>query len=478
MVLAAGRGARLGAEDLPKPLVQVAGLTLLGRTLRTLWRAGVRRVVVVVGHRADEVRAGLERARDLDALDIALVENREFDGQNGLSVLVGAALLRDERFFLTMSDHVFDASIVRALAKAGTPRGGLSLAVDRHISTIFDIDDATKVAFGAACSAGVFTIAAIGKSLERFDAADTGVFLATRGLVDALAEVRGAEGDASLSDGVTKLARNGLANAVDVSGALWQDVDTPETKREAERRLFASLRKREDGIVSRHLNRFISIAISRVLCRTSVRPNHVTMVTFAVGIAAALAASAGTWAFTALGGFLYQWKSILDGVDGELARLKLEGSALGAWLDTLVDDFTNWAFYAGVALGAWRASGEVSWLWLGAAAVLFAIIVSVGMYRWIWTRKRTGDLLAFEWFWESRRTTLARAPANADGFDPKLLVKQDFFVFLFFLLALANVVSYALYAVAAMGIVLSVLLAIQFAREARSARRVKSANSR
>jgi hypothetical protein len=117
-------------------------------------------------------------------------------------------------------------------------------------------------------------------------------------------------------------------------------------------------------------------------------------------------------------------------------------------------------------------------LWLGAACVLFAIIVSAGMYRWIWTRKRTGDLLAFEWFWESPRATLARAPTNAGGFDPKLLAKQDFFVFLFFLLALADVVSYALYAVAAMGVVLSALLAIQFAREARSAHGARAENSR
>ena len=480
VILAAGRGLRLGCEDVPKPLTHVCGLPLLERTLRTLHAEGVRRAVVVVGYRADDIRAALARL-SIAGLELVVAENPEWERQNGLSVLAAAPHVRGD-FFLTMADHVFDRGLVRALGAVGAPVGGLALAVDRDIAGVFDLDDATKVETRGDL------IVAIGKTLGHYDAVDTGVFACTHGLLEALAGVRAERGDASLSEGVARLASAGRARAVDVTGSLWQDVDTEETLREAEKRLLASLRKPADGLVSRHLNRSLSLAITRVLCRTPLRPNHATLLTLLCGAGAACAAAVGDYAFGVLGGFLYQWKSILDGVDGELARLKFQGSALGAWLDTLVDDATNWMFYAGVAVGAYRHSGESTWLYLGLSSVVLAVLVSAVMYHWIWTRKHTGDLLAFEWFWENAVKLVkpsygAKHPNDAmrqgvtfpgeRGWVGRLqlLAKQDFFCLLFFVFALAGCLPALLYLVAVMGVVLLMLLAIQYLREARARRR-------
>jgi CDP-L-myo-inositol myo-inositolphosphotransferase len=465
VVLAAGRGARLQggngiageslagtAADLPKPLVSVCGLTLLKRTLQTLQAEGVTRAVVVVGYRAGEVRAAVEGDRDL-RLELCFVENPEWSLANGLSVLAAREAVRGD-FLLTMADHVFDRAIVSALQLVGAPEGGLSLAVDRKVDQVFDLPDATKVETDGD------RIVAIGKHLLHYDAIDTGFFACSQGLMEALASVRAERGDASLSEGVARLAAQGRARAVDVGAATWQDVDTPEALREAERRLLQSLRKPADGIVARYLNRHVSLALSRMLCRTRIRPNQVTLFTFLVGCAAAGLVALGEYLPALLGALLYQVKSILDGVDGEIARLKFQGTKLGEWLDTLGDDLSNILFYAGVGLGAYRLSGDPLYLYLGGAGVALAAICSGLMYYWIWTRLRSGDLLRFRWFFEA-----APGGGSSAGVFSRLkyLAKQDFFVLFFFVLAAFGVLHAALYFVCGMGVLLLVLLAVHFA---------------
>jgi CDP-L-myo-inositol myo-inositolphosphotransferase len=458
VILAAGQGARLcGESDAPKPLTRVCGLTLFKRTLLSLQAEGVKRAVVVVGYRADEIRRAAEGDPDL-RLEISFVENPDWRLGNGISVLAAKGEVQGE-FFLTMADHVFERGILRALRAGGIPAGGVSLAVDRKLAEVFDLEDATKVETSGD------RIVRIGKQLTLYDAIDTGLFACSSGLFESLDRIRALRKDASLSEGVGLLAQEGRARAVEIGDATWQDVDTPATLREAERRLLRTLRKPADGLVARHLNRHISLAITRRLARTRVRPNHVTLFTFAVGCAAAWLAAGGEAVTAALGGFLYQCKSILDGVDGELARLKFQGSRLGEWLDTVGDDLSNILFYAGVAVGAERATGDSLYLYLGGAAILLALFCSGLMYRWIWTRERSGDLLAFRWFFEREGT-------EAPGILAKLkyLAKQDFFVFFFFLLGLFGALHLSLYFVCGVGVVLVCLLAVQYAMSPRAPR--------
>src|ERR687892_2242099 len=83
VILAAGSGLRLARDS--KPLARVAGVTLLERAVWALRRAGVERVVAVVGHRGDEVRRFVAER----ALLVELVENPDYLRGNGSSVLVG-----------------------------------------------------------------------------------------------------------------------------------------------------------------------------------------------------------------------------------------------------------------------------------------------------------------------------------------------------------------------------------------------------
>ncbi|HKS90314.1 MAG TPA: CDP-alcohol phosphatidyltransferase family protein, partial [Tepidiformaceae bacterium] len=82
-----------------------------------------------------------------------------------------------------------------------------------------------------------------------------------------------------------------------------------------------------DGIVSRHLNRPLSRPIARALAHTPVTPNMVTALTLLLSIAATLLIATG---FQIAGGIGIQVVSVVDGVDGELARLTNKASRFGA----------------------------------------------------------------------------------------------------------------------------------------------------
>ncbi len=238
VVLAAGGGTRpraaTGKGDLLKPLAPVAGAPLVARTLRTLWRQGIERAIVVTGYAAATVETGLRGMEERAGLDIQFARNPAWHRQNGLSVLAARELTNGAPFLLTMADHVYSGSIVAALRACPANGAAAILAVERRLHEVRDLDDATRVSTGAGGR-----IREIAKGLADFDAVDTGVFLCRPALFDALEEEKAERGgDCSLSDGIRRLAHQGRALAVDIpASAWWQDVDTLADLRLAERRI-------------------------------------------------------------------------------------------------------------------------------------------------------------------------------------------------------------------------------------------------
>jgi len=236
VVLMAGRGARLGASA-PKPLAQLFGRPLLAYTLDALARAGIKRVYAIVGFQKNLVIAGAKSLIPGD-LDVRFIENPEWQKQNGVSVLAAAQHIASP-FLLTMSDHLFDQTIVDLTLGNAAP-DQLNLAVDRKIDSIVDLDDATKVETRGD------RIVAIGKQLEHYDAIDTGLFVCPPDIFTYLERVK-RDGDCSLSDGVRAMAEDGKARAIGIGDAWWQDVDTPQMFTAAERKLAARLRERDSA---------------------------------------------------------------------------------------------------------------------------------------------------------------------------------------------------------------------------------------
>lgn len=222
VILMAGSGSRLrsDARTVIKPLIPILGRPLISYTFDALRQAGIRTVYAVVGFESDVVSRQVELLAPPD-LTIRFIENRDWQKQNGISVLAAAPHVRAP-FMLAMSDHLFDQSILDLLIGSGLP-DRLNLAVDRKLDSIFDRDDAMKVQTRGE------RIVTLGKDLQEYNAIDTGVFVCAADIFDHLDQAKhGVDGDCSLADGVRSMAAAGMARAVDIGNAWWQDVDTAE----------------------------------------------------------------------------------------------------------------------------------------------------------------------------------------------------------------------------------------------------------
>ena len=237
------------------------------------------------------------------------------------------------------------------------------------------------------------------------------------------------------------------------------DVRDGETARRAERALFRSLRKREDGWTSRWINRYISLSVSRWLVKTPLTPNQVSIGILAVGLAGAWLASRGSYETLLLGAFLFQMQSVLDGCDGEMSRVSHRGSLTGEWLDTVGDDITNYGFFAGAAWGLYRMTGSELYLLAGGVTIVAGLLASGLEYRYL-AKIGSGDLLKYP---------LTTGESSGGGFEAiRPLFKRDTFVFLTFVAAIFGLVGPMLvvFALGAVGILISVVRAeLRMARE-------------
>ncbi|HWN12290.1 MAG TPA: CDP-alcohol phosphatidyltransferase family protein [Candidatus Dormibacteraeota bacterium] len=137
----------------------------------------------------------------------------------------------------------------------------------------------------------------------------------------------------------------------------------------AEAWLLQSLIKDTEGFMSRHVERRISLAITRRLVATSITPNAMTLVSLAVGLLGAPFFLSADPLLQVTSSLLFLTHSILDGCDGELARLKFLESPGGARLDFWGDNLVHVAVFASMAIG-WSMAADATWpLLLGALAV-------------------------------------------------------------------------------------------------------------
>jgi phosphatidylglycerophosphate synthase len=177
--------------------------------------------------------------------------------------------------------------------------------------------------------------------------------------------------------------RHGATLTVGVVGnlAAWdvippgtdpEDIDTmvvPRT-REAlaadERALRRSIVKPTDGRVAR-VNRRLSIPVSVFLIRwLRLGPNAMSLFVLALGLLAGWLFARGDYASGVAAAAISLAAGILDGCDGELARLQYRQSAFGCWLDTLGDYAYYVTTFVGLTIGVVRATGHAAYGWIGA----------------------------------------------------------------------------------------------------------------
>jgi phosphatidylglycerophosphate synthase len=239
--------------------------------------------------------------------------------------------------------------------------------------------------------------------------------------------------------------------ANDLTAGIRVTDETTRTK--AEDAIFADLLRGDLGLIARHVNKKISFRITRyLLCHLPFTPNQVTLGAAAIGLLGCLLITAGTYPTMIAGLLLAQFQSILDGCDGELARVRFQQSAIGEWLDTLVDDFMNLAIIASLGVGLWRAGLG----WPAPAGAIAAcgmyLVYNVVSYRELIRQGQGGELIKIRWKL-ARGQDMKAMWGNSGGGKPGgggaalfvlALGRRDTFVFAWLLLAIVHLLPLAL----------------------------------
>lgn len=359
LIIAAGNGTRLQpyAKGRHKSLLPLLGLKIIERVILTAKETGISEFVIVIGYEGKSIKA-LLRDGEKYGVSISYVENKNWEKANGISVLKAKRFFT-EHFVLLMSDHIFSSNTLRRIQRLHLKADESVLAVDKNLSSVNDVGDTTKVVVKDN------RVVSLNKNLSDYNGFDTGMFVCSPSIFKAL-ERSTRQNKNSLSDGMRILVKERKLRAFNIQGNFWADCDTYKDLKFAEKKLIKSLTKPQDGIVSKNFNRKISGLITKLfLIKTPITPNIITFSTLILVIPTFLLLAKGVYPWIFLGGLLIQFLSILDGCDGEIARLKFLKTKWGAFFDTVIDRYVDIIIIFGMIYGYWLTTHNETILIMG-----------------------------------------------------------------------------------------------------------------
>ena len=370
-ILAAGKSSRFrktfGANKLLQPLF---GMPLLKRTLLTARYAGINDFFIVVGYEKNKIKRLLGNGKEL-GVKIHYIENPDWEKENGISFFKLKGKIMTP-FLLLMGDHVMEPDMLKEFLKTRLYNGESALAVDYKLNKVFDLPEATKVLVDKKGR-----IRKIGKKIKKFNAVDTGVFLINDEAFEVAEKVI-SSGKEKLSEIMQALTEKNYLKGVDIGPYRWVDVDTAADYRQAEKLIFKKIisGKPTDGWVSRNINRKVSTRITKLLAYFGVNPNQITLASFLIISFSALPFFLQRKEWFIPAAFLAQFGSIVDGCDGELARLQMSMTSFGAWFDSVLDRIADTIFTAGVSYYVFITNPSPLTFLLGSFALAGSIMTS------------------------------------------------------------------------------------------------------
>lgn len=330
VILAAGMGRRMGKSQ-PKPLVLLYGLPLIEHKIRKL-----KGFEIVVVYHDRRIRDYLNKKFPY----VKTVFNPYPERENGFSLLCAKGFFKEgEKFILLMADHFYDEEFYKNVKEFPTT----TLFVSKRC---FQEDEATKVKVSGE------KITKIGKQLTDYDYFDTGFFICDYEIFSYAEKLAKKSKKVSLSSIMQEAADNGKLGYFVIDN-FWIDIDTENELKTAEKYIRKSLVKKTDGFISRLINRRISTRITPFLLRYDfITPNFLTVVISLLGV------FAGVLMFFKqflIGGLITQLVSILDGIDGEVARIKNISTRFGSVLDSVLDRYVDITVLSGIYLSGTKS---------------------------------------------------------------------------------------------------------------------------
>jgi phosphatidylglycerophosphate synthase len=221
----------------------------------------------------------------------------------------------------------------------------------------------------------------------------------------------------------------------------WQCIVTLQDRMLAEQKLDRWLVKPTDGIFAR-LNRRVSIPISRQLIKFPITPNMVSLFTLGVSFMAGVFFASGGYRNMLLAAMLSLFASILDGCDGEVARLKLQESDFGCWLETICDYLYYLFIFAGMTIGLVRGSATKSYLLWGGLLIFGAVVsfLVTGLQRHRLAAGRPEQLLTI---WQTQAASRRANPFLYIARHTEFIIRRCFLPYAILFFALFNITQVA-----------------------------------
>lgn len=252
-------------------------------------------------------------------------------------------------------------------------------------------------------------------------------------------EVRHIEGDPDAA--VERLRAELGPDAMVVPGdGVWVQAARPDravrvtdaaSRRRTEEQVYGEARRNVVGLIDRAVNHRVSTWLTRtIFARLPIAPALITLLAGFLGIYGALMVAGGTWTNVVLGFAVLQGSMMLDGCAGELARVRLQNSALGAWLDTMVGDFVNVVLILAVGVALWRRGGTVLDMKIALVSAALTLLYVIVAYREL-IRQREGDVMKLRWWFAYGQSLRAVSGAGASQIKAVMLLgRRDVVVLL------------------------------------------------
>ncbi|HOX44719.1 MAG TPA: CDP-alcohol phosphatidyltransferase family protein [Myxococcota bacterium] len=452
VVLVAGQPAE--SPRLAGLLERVAGLSVIGRLVKNAAFGGAGRLTLVVPPGCEalvaEARAHWSRADGLAIREVPAAAS-ELEALRGLEQPGDACLV------VQFADVAYSRNLLQALVQEGA-------GTDQAVECVLEPERPSDDPFHAQRADG-----------SRF----AGLVLLAPGALAALGDRQGSLAEALEAARVAglRLRRRPIAHSFVLR------LRSPADLARAEALHVRHLRRNTDGIVSRWLNRPVSLFMTRhVFLKLPLTPNGITFLAGAIGwVAIGLMFAWPGYGLVLLGALLFHVSSVLDGCDGEVARLRFQFSRFGEWFDNVLDEVNNTAFIAGVGIGLWRHGAHEIYAWAAAFHVLaVATCDSATFFQLIRWRGGSGTIDKYRWFFQSEKKL---APGDPTAPPPRRSVfgwiqelpRRDFYIFMLLVLAIFDVLHVGFWISVGAGAVLFVLSLVQWVWQLREDGRRRAA---
>ncbi|MHA1870180.1 MAG: sugar phosphate nucleotidyltransferase [Promethearchaeota archaeon] len=395
VIIAAGEGSRLNhvTNGRPKPLTPLLGVPILERIIKTAKLGNIKEFIIVTGFEGQQIRDYFQDGKKL-GVKIEYIENQDWKKGNGLSVLRSKEKVlnsnngdqKDDHFFIFMADHIFDPRIIQNMPKFASEHDSFSiiLAGDPMKKAT---DDDTKVLTENR------VIKKIGKAIEEFDYVDTGIFYCTPKIFDFL-EKAADQDKTELSEAIQMAANENEAFIMDITEMetyvsklrkdvkpYWIDIDTPEDLKRAGKMIVENASKNPSDLLATYVHKPIENKIVAKLAKHKITPNQVTII---VNIFAYLVTGLYFFNYLLAGIILAFIVGILDGLDGKLARVKMQTSLVGS-MEHAYDLLYEFSWIAVFAWDIYTITNRPYYIMLGMLSIIF-----ISFYRMIYDHFRKG----------------------------------------------------------------------------------------